>query len=345
MSKTPAIIEINGKRYDAHSGALVSHGQPRQPLAEIHHNKSALPHPKPPAHLKTEVHRQPAAHAAAHSPKSSVTLMRQAVKKPAVHRAHIKHELDRNPEVSIEVKRSFTRVDDHRLKKAKQVPQSHLIKHFTPASEQAATFVPVAVHKPAAAAQPEPVQLPAKAATHHNRTSDLLEQALKHANSHEQPAHHHRARRHKSRSGVVMAVAAFLLAIGYLGYQQVPSLRFKSAVAKAGISASMPGYQPPGFSLQQMESGPGIVATQYQSNSDQRAYTVLQQQTNWDSLALRQNFVIAKDMTYKVIEANGRQIHIYNGSNATWVSNGIWYQIQTNGSLSQNQLVDIAKSL
>jgi hypothetical protein len=65
----------------------------------------------------------------------------------------------------------------------------------------------------------------------------------------------------------------------------------------------------------------------------------------WNSATLRDNFVASNAKTYQTVETGGRTIYLYGQNQASWVNGGIWYQVQSNGALSNHQLVELATSL
>ncbi|HEY5152710.1 MAG TPA: hypothetical protein VII55_01925, partial [Candidatus Saccharimonadales bacterium] len=70
MSKTNNTIEINGKRYDAKTGALLDSAAVERPVAHTSKPSAAI------------VKRSAAKPSVSHAPSPSRTLMRKAVKKP-----------------------------------------------------------------------------------------------------------------------------------------------------------------------------------------------------------------------------------------------------------------------
>ena len=118
------------------------------------------------------------------------------------------------------------------------------------------------------------------------------------------------------------------------------------AAARAGVNASMPGYQPSGFSFKgPIDYSAGQVTVSFKSNTDDRAYSVAQRSSNWNSDALLSNFVVAEGKQYQTYIDRGRTLYIYDGSNATWVDNGVWYQVEGNSDMTTDQLVRIAASI
>src|SRR5687767_5270281 len=115
-SKKNNILEINGKRYDAVTGELIS----------VHAHPSTHPSKKAAHHTA----RQPAK-AAGRRPKPAKTLMRQAVKKPGKPGAgrHLKAQgstdhLAKAPAAKVIVKKSAHRIHPRRLESAGRIPKS-----------------------------------------------------------------------------------------------------------------------------------------------------------------------------------------------------------------------------
>lgn len=341
------IIEINGRRFDAKTGKPLANDGVLNPSPAKLTTKAVVSQP-----TMQDVVRHPASHATRHKPHVSRTLMRSAVKKPAKAqpavraRGHVDHLA--KSAVAVTPKQSAHRLDEARLTKSKSIGRSQLISHFsatnnvgqlaTPAKVPMAT---TAVTTPTAAAPPAARQ---PAARQPKTSADLVEQALRHARSHEEPATKTKAKR-RGRATYAAASVLVVAVVGAAVYAQLPNLKFRLISAKAGVAASLPAYQPSGYSLGQLSYSEGIVASQFKSNSDDRNYSLLQKKSSWDSRALRDSYVALRDQNYKTVEAAGRTIYLFNNDNATWVNGGIWYVIQGNGSLNQDQLIQLATSL
>lgn len=118
------------------------------------------------------------------------------------------------------------------------------------------------------------------------------------------------------------------------------------AASRAGFNAAIPSYQPSGFGMKgPIEYGPGQVTLNFKSNSDERNFHVTQRVSSWNSEALLTNFVTTNNKSYQTYQDKGRTIYIYDGSNATWVSNGVWYQIEGKSNLNSDQLIKLANSI
>lgn len=366
MIKTKTIIEFNGRRYDAVSGRPLTRplAAPKTIDGIVRSRRSApvvLPRPaKPVNQAKTTAkpHRpravaQPTSHQKP-APQAAKTLMRQAVHKPAASfkgqvRAQNRTDvLVRPPSTTVQPKASIHQVDAKRLARAAGTPHSSLISRFgsvgTPAH---ITTAPAKVQvRPAAAPVAAPVVLPAPAS---RPSADIFEQALQRATSHEQPPVKpaKRQRRGRRLTNIGATVAAVLLVGGFIAYQNMANLTLKVAAARAGFAASLPGYQPAGFSIGQFAYHPGNVTIHFRSNSDGRSFALVEQPSGWDSASLLSNFVnSAAGKSYQTALAAGQTIYLYgNHNDATWVSGGIWYRINNQNGLSTAQIVNLASSM
>lgn len=274
--------------------------------------------------------------------------MRQSVKKPSKYSQQqlVAHghtdNLAQQPKLSVAAKASAARLNKQRLEHAKQISKSEHISRFGDLSSK--DFQAKAVrHKPPAHTKPK-----STAATTGKplSSSDVLQHAINHAVSHNQPKPKKRlSRRHQIASfGTLAAVTTLLL--GFIVYQKMPAFELRIASAKAGFAASLPSYQPSGYHLGQLDYGAGVVAMRFNSNSDtSRKFAITQQSSAWNSDTLRDLFVQANDKNYRVIQDGGLTVFLYGQNNATWVNHGVWYKVQATGALSNRQLIDIAKSL
>ena len=117
------------------------------------------------------------------------------------------------------------------------------------------------------------------------------------------------------------------------------------AAKKAGVAASLPTFKPEGFSAGKLTYSPGIVSVNFTNAQSGDTFALTQKSSSWDSQALLDSFVATKTRTYQTIDAAGRTIYTYGNNNATWVDNGVWYRLDTKGSLTTNQLVQLALSM
>lgn len=343
MGKTgQTTIEINGRTYDAITGALVT---------------SAESSTKVPKHSKGHAGKSMdgfmrASSAASHSPKPakamhartkrSIALHRQAVAKSR-HEAHGHHKstLANRPlhELNIEHKRS---------ERAKHVSRSQSISKFAPGLSQ--------VTEPSIiASQPEHTQdTVAAPATSLSPKEELIAKHLAQiANVSHQAKKQPISKRTKewlgrSRHGALLATGlSATLLIGYVTYLNIPNMALRVAASRAGFEAQLPGYQPAGFRF----SGPiayqaGEITMQYSSNTDDRRYIIKEKESSWDSQTLLDTHVSPQTGgLHATYQERGLIVYIYGGSSATWVNGGVWYTIEGNAGLTTEQLLKIAASL
>lgn len=350
MGNKSPVIELNGKHFDANSGHAVSapahkkHAPVLQQPAGMHLDGFSA-RPK----SSTSHHKRVAAHQAHQKTDRSHTLMRTAVKKPELHTqkavttaaipgAQIVH----------------TREDLTRLKRAGEIKKSPKISKFGSKNsviQKLAHALPVKEapsHDEAAAA----VHIYSKSRT---EMKNPFDDALHHATAHNQPKLKKTPLRHKaahklrispSAFNIGSGVAAVFILVGFFAYQNVPNLSMRVAAAKAGVNASLPGYQPSGFSLiGPIQAQPGKVSIKFKSNSDSREFQVNQQATQWNNESLIENYVAVDRRAYQTYQDNNKTIYIYDNNNATWIDNGVWYQVEGDSNLSADQLLRLASSL
>lgn len=177
------IIHLNGKRYDAHTGAPLD---PRDKPLVVQAIKPAVPV----VHHKTS--HKVARSATRHKQQRSSTLMRQSVHKPGASlKRHTKVQsnlaaLIEQPDIKIAPKLSFSVASPKRLELAKKIKRSDLIMHFNPNQPDYSTHrVTVTVNKPAPQPAATPKPLPRQAAPD---LDDIFERAIQNATSHLEPA-------------------------------------------------------------------------------------------------------------------------------------------------------------
>src|SRR5690606_24866282 len=197
--------------------------------------------------------------------------------------------------------------------------------------------------------------------SHDNKPSNKAEQhfkrALASAHAHEHASakktHKKRSRKLATKLGIghkalnaSAAALAFIMLAGFFAYQNIPNISMRIASSRAGFTAKMPQYQPSGFSLAgPIEYEPGRISVAFRSNSDNRSFQVSEQVSGWNSEALADNYLAANSKAYQTYQDKGRTIFLYDDANATWVSGGVWYNIDGNGVLNNDQLIRIANSL
>lgn len=366
-----AYIELNGKKYDARTGKIINNNvttkvEPvKKSLASTsnatikpidgfsrrsEHVKVKIPTvstvtPKP----KLDINRAVASNAKRKIHKSA-TLMRPAVKKPKIVTSGVRNDVQR-PRVSQKV----SAPSPYRLSKATDVKMSPMVSKFGGVASRGA-IKKSAVHMPVASA-PKYVSAKAKTAARSNANElQKFEEALRNANSHLHKLEKdikkskllNRVGFKNKAANITTMVTAFVLLGGFFAYQNATQVSLKLAANKSGVAAKMPSYTPAGFSAdRRVESVSGKVAVSFRSNSDSRNYTLTQSASNWNSAALLDEFVSKESCStcFQTWSDNGKTIYTYDNSNATWVDSGIWYRIEGDSNLTQDQLQRIASSL
>lgn len=354
------VIEINGKKYDAVTGAAVngSHASAKKPTtkAAVNQPTGVVDGFKRPA--RKPVKRTTAKHAPKSNVQKSKTLHRASVNKPTASKT-----VEKVKKNAPTIEKSHLGVSARRAQAAKKAPKSQMVQKFSePAARSSvvkkSAHLPVKAHTNSSHKRELP-KINAVSAQQVEQTTtreQLIEEALANATSHEQKhVKQKNKRRHKVAkklgissklaAGSTMALALILLG-GFFAVQNVPNIAMRVAATRAGFDAKMPGYNPSGFSF----NGPinystGQVTISFGSNTDDREYSVTQKSSNWNSEALLANFVEAENKQYQTYLDRGRTLYIYDGSNATWVDNGIWYQVEGDSNLTADQLVRIAASI
>lgn len=344
MANRRNVLMLNGKRYDALTGRLLvdEHGDQSSASVKKPHHTSVQGH-------NIDGFKRQAAHAHPkishtsihHKPERSKTLMRSAVHKPTPA-----------PAATVAARRA-------KPSPTTNVTRSHLISKFgTPNARPKPVPAVLAVKAP-----PEVLD-EVDLLDHHHQTSlkpprsapaNHIDTALEHATSHEQPRHKKTTRRHQvakklrvSARAVNIGASLIVMVIlgGYFAYQNVPNLAVRIASARAGVAGGLPDYQPAGFSLRgPIQYQPGQINISYQSNSDDRKFHLTERSSSWNSETLLQNYVAINRRAYQTYQSSGKTIYIYDKNNATWVDEGVWYQIEGNSALSSDQLLRLANSL
>lgn len=337
MSKIKNTIEINGKIYDAHTGKHLG-GADR--LQDIIHQEVKQTRPKqdilpPVREPKRQAHLN-------RDPQKSTTLMRPVVKKPAVA---VKQQTKAKSTERVKLGTPH----HERIKRAEKVEKSPKIKRFNVHASSSAVRPKV----PVRAAQlevkePAPVHKGPESTRAHNDwpVVDQFEKALQSASSHleefiDDAAASKRGRRLSYAAISLVAV----LAIGFGAYQAVPTVKVKLAGNKAGFSADVPNYSPAGFGMSGSDAKAGEVTLSYKSRSDDKGFKITQSPSKWSSQSLVSNYLDGTGKKYETIHSNGKTIYTYDKVNATWVDGGIWFKVESNADLSNEQLIKIANGL
>lgn len=358
-------IEINGKKYDAVTGAMLhDSGQPiKKPVTTVHYAQNSGVVDGFVRRQKPSANRTVAQSAVKHPQKSS-TLMRRAVHKPnsVVGKVKAEKPVIQKSQLGTSVRRTET---------AMHTPKSSHINKFEEPTHRSSV---VRTIQPGLSVKSQPMRHENTAATAHRpvdpakhlqqphvprsaAAEKMITAALANAHSHETAEPDTKIIRKRSKLMKKLGVSkrtlslgsaslAFVLLAGFFAVQNVPNLSMRVAATRAGFDASMPGYKPAGFSFKgPIKYSPGEVRVAYASNTDARSYEVKQKASNWNSDALLANFVVTEGKQYQTFLDRGRTLYIYDKSNATWVDNGVWYQIEGESNMTTDQLIRIASSI
>lgn len=351
-------IEINGKRYDARTGQLIAATRTKTSP------KPAAARPRRTAVMQDIARSAPTSSRSIHKQtQRSNTLMRHAVKKPIpAPRSRPAKARANSTTVPRSVKpipstKLILHHDVQRQARAKKVPQSALVSKFGSSVPAKSAAQPHIISSPIVQSRIAPATAKSTSAVSKlpvAPTQSVLEKGLRNATSHKQtykPKKKLATRRKKSTRTKKLATygagaLAAILLIGFIAYQNIPNISMRYAATRAGVSASLPGYQPAGFALNsRIQYNPGQITLNFDSNSDDRSFSITQRETAWNSDALLSNYVSSKPGQVQKYEDKGRTIFLYGDNSATWVSGGVWYDIDGNSQLNSDQLIRIATSL
>lgn len=349
MGTPKTTIELNGKRYDARTGKIIS-DEPGPAIASTPQPKPAQTHSgqildgfvrRPTRSLKpakTNVNNTE------RKPEKSKTLMRPAVKKPAV----IKND--------IQPTKRTPRVEPSqiaRASRAETAEKSPLISRFNNATHS--NISKKTGHLPVVSVAGAKAQLQAVESSSAKQLKQF-EDAINNATSHLKELEKGTVKKSKllNRIGFrnrAVNLASLSLAVlvlgGFFAYQNAPAIEMRVAASRSGVSARLPGYKPTGYGVAgNVKSEPGKVSVSFKSRSDSdKTFTISQQTSNWTSASLLANQFASTNQQYQTFDNDGKTVYIYDNSNATWVDKGIWYKVEGNASLTSDQLLKISSSL
>lgn len=341
MSNHKNVIEINGKKYDAKSGMLLSDVLPSVPIPQ-HTVQVHSPQPTEPAAMAVKQNRapvtQPNPHRARH-PQRSQTLMRRAVNRPVS---------DITP-----AKPTVTRfaANNARQDRAQATAKSPFINKYGQVSTPIKKMTsPLQVQTPpdyqARPTQHQPASEPALAAPlppQQTQSEILFNNALEKVSlTQQEPQSSNRKFFGVLRLG--FGLTAAVLVIGAVAYMNLPKINLKLASAQAGFSAILPTNQPAGYHLANpIDRAAGKITLNFKSNTDERNYQLNQEISNWNSESLQENFFVAHNKPFRIVQDGGKTIFLYDNGNATWVNGGVWYTI-TSKDLSSDQIINLTHS-
>ncbi len=331
------IIELNGKRYDAVTGKMIT----VSPASHSQAKTTAKAAKKASIDGFARAVKSPATGnpVPAHKTEKSKTLMRKTVGKPATPKTTAVAGVQ--PKIEL----AASSLSAQTLAHARAIKKSSLVRRFSD----------MAPSKAAPAAKPQTTARLQAVATATTVEANPLSTGLENATSHEQPrtkrdrAHVRLAKRLKVSPRILSTgslVLAGLLIGGFFAYQNIPNLNMRLAAAKSGVHGSLPSYHPSGFGLHGgISYKPGQIEISYKSHSDNRNFKITQSTSSWNSDTLVENYDALKTTPPITVPNKGKTVYIYDGSNATWVDGGIWYRVEGNSQLNSDQLLNLANSM
>jgi hypothetical protein len=285
----------------------------------------------------------------AHKPNPSKTLMRTSVKKPgkslkrqvkAVDRLKHKDTLNK---AGLSPKATQIRVGKVRVG---NVNQSPLVKHFSDARPRTlAMQKPGKVVEPSLGVAAKPYKPKTKPViiSKPKTSGDILEMALNKAVSHRESKV---SIKRRGRNKLVWLAVIFVLAgVGLLIAGRLTNARVQVAAHEAGFSANLPNDLPSGYSLDKLTHSNGVVTAGFSDNSEPGLnYSLIQHASLWNNQELKANYVKGVDPNAITMTDNNQTVYLYGDEDATWVNNGIWYVVTSDGALSNQQLLNLAGS-
>lgn len=181
-------------------------------------------------------------------------------------------------------------------------------------------------------------------------SQDIFEKAMQGASSHQQSllgtSRKHRANK-RSRAIQIGAIMTTVFVLGsFFAYSNIPRIALMNAENNTGFAARVPSYKPTGFRLDRtIQYQPGKVVIDFKSNTDDRSFSITQEKTTLDNQALATNFSSSISDMVLTQTPSGTPIYIYDETNATWIKDGVQYNVQGTAQLSRNQLLNLASSL
>lgn len=320
-------ISINGQLYDAVSGLMIRDGEKVEPKPVAAPVKPGAPRPHTePVHPSNTIHQKL---------QKSTTLRRGHLAAPkskvptSAPKRHVTGHVSRSPMISRFASHPQPFPKQHEPKMINDI--GPVVRQNTPAKAQPLTskevkerLIASASNKLVAAQAQKPAAI-----AHHTKKAARIP-LLK---------------RLKSRH-LIAAGAAILLVIGYVAYLNFPGVSVRLAASQAGVDARFPNYSPDGYSFQgPVAFQPGEVELQFKSNGGGAGYTIRESNSDWNSIAVRDNLVDkASNGEYTTTTMGGVTIYTY-GTRAAWTNGGVLYQVEGAAPLSPDQLHHIASSM
>ena len=143
-----------------------------------------------------------------------------------------------------------------------------------------------------------------------------------------------------------MGFAVAMFGIGYLTYVNLPDIASRITAFQSGVAVETPAYIASGYSPKGLAYFDGKNVNFEYKKGDSN-YKVQQSQSGWDSSALLQNYVTKKwSEDYSTTYSNGLTIYSNRRGESVWVNNGKLYKVEVSGNkISDEEIRKIATSL
>ena len=143
-----------------------------------------------------------------------------------------------------------------------------------------------------------------------------------------------------------MGFAVAIFGVGYLTYVNLPDIASRITAFQSGMAVETPAYIASGYSPKGLAyfDGKNVIFEYKKGDSN---YKVQQSQSGWDSSALLQNYVTKKwSEDYSTTYSNGLTIYSNRRGESVWVNNGKLYKVEFSGNkISDEEIRKIATSL
>ncbi len=143
-----------------------------------------------------------------------------------------------------------------------------------------------------------------------------------------------------------MGFAVAIFGVGYLTYINLPDIASRITAFQSGMAIETPAYIASGYSPKGLAYFDGKNVNFEYKKGDSN-YKVQQSQSGWDSSALLQNYVTKKwSEDYSTTYSNGLTIYSNRRGESVWVNNGKLYKVEFSGNkISDEEIRKIATSL
>ncbi|MDQ5944060.1 MAG: hypothetical protein QG658_126 [Patescibacteria group bacterium] len=145
-------------------------------------------------------------------------------------------------------------------------------------------------------------------------------------------------------TAVVMTVIGLVLLGAFLWQANATDIQVKLASLRAGLTASVPGFVPGGWSkAQSLQASEGGVS--YELVKDGKSLKIEQQKTDWDSQAVLEQYVLKRSTDYLALQSQGLTIYMFGDNQAAWVNQGTLYTLSGDHGIEQDDIIRMATSL